>query len=105
MSGKIAFRMQLLPGRAEEYKRRHDAIWQEMVALLQGAGIRDYSIHLDDVSGMLFAVLWRADDHRMDALPANPVMQRWWAHMADLMQVNEDGSPVVVALPTVFHLP
>lgn len=105
MSEKFAFRMQLLPGMAAEYTRRHDAIWPKLQALLKTAGIRDYSIHLDEANGMLFAVLWRADDHRMESLPDDPVMQRWWAYMADLMQVNADGSPVVVPLPTVFHLP
>lgn len=101
---KIAFRMQLRPGNAAEYKRRHDALWPELEALLRAAGIRDYSIHLDEGTGGLFAVLWRRLDHGMDALPADPVMQRWWAHMADLMEVNPDASPRVVPLPTVFHL-
>ena len=34
----------LKPGMKEEYKRRHDAIWPEMVALLKAAGIRNYTI-------------------------------------------------------------
>lgn len=102
---KHAFRMQLNPGAAEEYRRRHDAIWPELAALLHQAGVRDYSIHLDKESHALFAVMWRAEDHGMDALPDHPVMQRWWAHMADLMQTNPDGSPVVVPLVPMFHLP
>ena len=44
---KYAFKMKLNPGMAAEYKRRHDAIWPELVALLKEAGISDYSIHLD----------------------------------------------------------
>jgi L-rhamnose mutarotase len=31
-------------------------------------------------------------------------MRRWWAHMADIMETNPDGSPAVVPLETVFHL-
>ncbi|PIL13773.1 hypothetical protein P775_27810 [Puniceibacterium antarcticum] len=53
----------------------------------------------------MFAVLWRHDDHGMAALPGHPVMQKWWAHMADLMEVNADHSPKVVVLETMFHLP
>jgi L-rhamnose mutarotase len=102
---KIAFRMQLKPGAAAEYERRHDAIWPELVTLLKDAGIADYSIFLDDATGALFAVLWRTDDHRMDALPGQEAMQRWWAYMADLMETNPDQSPVVVPLRRVFHLP
>ena len=101
---KIAFKMFLHPGKEAEYKKRHDAIWPELVALLKESGIRDYSIHLDWETNILFAVLWRADDHKMDALPDHVVMQRWWAHMADIMRSNADNEPIVVPLDTVFHL-
>ena len=102
---QIAFRMQLNPGQAGEYERRHDAIWPELVSLLKETGISDYSIFLDESDGSLFAVLRRAEGHRMDQLPANEAMRRWWAHMADIMATNPDGSPVSVALRRVFHLP
>ncbi|WP_299815555.1 L-rhamnose mutarotase [uncultured Jannaschia sp.] len=104
MSGKHAFAMKLLPGREAEYRRRHDAIWPELVELLRDAGVSDYSIHLDRETSTLFAVLWRTDDHGMDALPDHPVMRRWWDHMADIMETNLDGSPLARDLETVFHL-
>ena len=102
---KYAFRMQLHPGMQDEYRRRHDDIWPELAALLKDAGISDYSIHLDRATGILFGVLWRSDNHRMDALPAQPVMQRWWAYMADIMETGPDNAPVAVPLEPVFHLP
>ena len=101
---KVAFRMKVHPGREEEYRRRHDAIWPELAALLRAAGVSDYSIHLDRETGTLFGVLWRRDGHGMDALPGHPIMRRWWEHMADIMETNPDGSPVAVPLETVFHL-
>lgn len=105
MMQKHAFRMMLKPGMAEEYRRRHDAIWPELVALLKEAGIVDYSIHLDPQTHALFGVLWRRDDHGMDELPAHPVMRRWWAHMADIMETHPDNQPVAVPLVLMFHLP
>lgn len=102
---KHAFTMKLNPGMAGEYKRRHDAIWPELADLLHQAGVRDYSIHLDEETNTLFGVLWRRTDHTMDALPNHPVMQRWWAHMADIMATNPDNSPVSTDLKLVFHLP
>lgn len=102
---KYAFRMMLKPGMAQEYRRRHDAIWPELAELLRAAGIRDYSIHLDPETDALFAVLWRRDNHGMDDLPGHPAMRRWWAHMADLMQTHPDGQPVAVPLIPMFHLP
>lgn len=101
---QIAFTMRLKPGHAAEYQRRHDAIWPELASLLRASGVRDYSIFLDAATGTLFAVLRRTDGHAMDALPQHPVMRRWWAHMADLMETQADASPVAVPLLPVFHL-
>lgn len=101
---KYAFRMRLNPGMAAEYTARHDAIWPELVTLLKDAGVSDYSIHLDEENDLLFGVLWRTDDHRMADLPSHPVMQKWWAHMADIMETRADNEPVAVRLKTVFHM-
>lgn len=101
---KYAFTMKLNPGMRDEYIRRHDEIWPELVVLLREAGVRDYSIHLDEATGTLFGVLWRRRDHTMDALPDHPVMQRWWAHMADIMQTHPDNRPVDTPLLNVFHM-
>ena len=101
---RYAFTMRLNPGQRDEYKRRHDEIWPELAGLLKQAGVANYSIHLDEQTDILFAYLERGADHDMDALPAHPVMQRWWAHMADLMATHPDNSPVAVPLVEMFHL-
>ena len=75
------------------------------MALLKDAGISDYSIHLEHATGGLFGVLSRTDDHAMDALPTHPVMQRWWAYMADIMETGAGNAPVAVPLVPMFHLP
>lgn len=102
---EYAFRMRLNEGAEDEYRRRHDAIWPDLVGLLRQAGISDYSIHLDPETRILFGVLWRTDDHGMEALPASPIMRRWWDHMADLMETHPDGAPVATPLVPMFHMP
>ncbi|TIQ82536.1 L-rhamnose mutarotase, partial [Mesorhizobium sp.] len=37
-------------------------------------------------------------------LPKHPVMQRWWAEMADIMETKPDNEPVAVPLETMFHM-
>ena len=101
---KYAFKMQLNPGKAAEYQKRHDAIFPELVDLLHAAGVKDYSIHLDEATNTLFGVLWRRKDHTMDQLPATEVMQRWWAHMADIMATNDRNEPILVDLRPVFWM-
>jgi L-rhamnose mutarotase len=100
----IAFRMTLHPGQADEYRRRHDAIWPDLVAALKAAGVVDYRIYLDETTHHLFAVLTRRLDHSMAALPETPVMRRWWAMMADIMDAGPDRAPETVSLTEVFRL-
>ena len=102
---RASFKMKLKPGFEAEYKKRHDEIWPELLSLLKDAGVSDYSIHLDEDSNTLFGVLWRKDDHTMDALPGKAVMKRWWAHMSDLMETKPDNEPVAVPLTPIFHMP
>jgi L-rhamnose mutarotase len=100
----VAFRMVLNPGQAAEYKRRHDAIWPELVRALGDAGVIDYRIFLDEETSQLFAVMTRRVDHGLDALRDAPVMRRWWAMMADIMRTEEDLEPVTTPLEPVFRL-
>ncbi len=102
---RIAFKMKLHAGQAEEYQRRHDELWPELADLLRATGIRDYSIFLDKETHALFGVLDIKQPVYLDALPGHPVMQRWWAYMADIMETHPDGSPVSVSLQEVFYLP
>ncbi|WP_116130732.1 L-rhamnose mutarotase [Tropicimonas sp. IMCC34043] len=102
---QIAFAMQLKPGVAAEYQKRHDEIWPELVAALKDAGISDYSIFLDEATGTLFAVQRRTADNGADALPGLEVVQKWWAWNAPLMEVHPDNEPVARPLRRVFHLP
>jgi L-rhamnose mutarotase len=100
---EIAFTMQLKKGFEQEYKKRHDEIWEELSTTLHEAGIRDYTIYLDESTGILFAVQRRIDGHTIDSLPELPIMKKWWAFMADIMEVNSDNSPISVPLTCVFR--
>ncbi len=99
-----AFKMQLKPGYAAEYKRRHDAIWPELQAVLAEAGVRDYSIFLDEETNTLFAFQRLEDDYDEASIPAHPVVQRWWAYMADIMETHPGKKPVATPLREVFHM-
>ena len=99
-----AFKMKLKPGVAAEYKKRHDEIWPELAAELRAAGVSDYSIFLDEETLTLFAVQKLSDGNTAAALPALPIVCKWWDYMAPLMEVHSDQSPVAKPLREVFHL-
>lgn len=101
---RVALTMKLKEGRTDEYKKRHDAIWPELEALLKGSGISDYAIFLDEATHVLFATLKVEDKAALDLLPEQEVMQRWWKYMSDIMDCNKDNSPVTSPLKEVFYL-
>jgi L-rhamnose mutarotase len=106
MATRVAFKMKLKEGRSEEYKKRHDEIWPELKELLSQSGIHDYSIFLDEETNTLFAVhKLRQGATSANDLGSNPVVQRWWAMMADIVDTQADQSPVTVPLKEMFHLP
>jgi L-rhamnose mutarotase len=50
-------------------------------------------------------VLKVTDTLNLDQLPEQPVMQKWWTYMKDIMETHADHSPVSIPLQEVFHLP
>jgi L-rhamnose mutarotase len=102
---RLASKMQLHKGFEAEYKKRHDEIWPELAQLLAETGVSDYYIFLDETTNSLFATLLVSDESKLSDLPSHPVMQKWWAYMKDIMESNEDNSPVSIPLKEVFYLP
>ena len=102
---RVAFKMKLFKGNETEYGKRHAEIWPELKALLKKAGVKEYSIFLDEETNILFGYLTIADISELDKLPHDPVMKKWWAFMKDIMETNGDNSPVNIPLKEVFYLP
>lgn len=99
---RIAFCMTLYPGKEEQYRKRHDQIWPEMVRVLKAAGVSNYSIFLLDTT--LFAYAEIEDIDKWNDLPNQDVVKKWWAYMKPLMETNPDSSPVSSFLKEIFHL-
>lgn len=99
-----AFKMYLKPGCEEEYERRHNAIWPELKKLLQDSGVSDYSIYWDRETNILFATQKTSGESGSQDLGDNPIVQKWWAYMADIMETNPNNSPVSIPLKEVFYM-
>ena len=101
---KNVFKMKLHPGYKEEYIRRHNKIWPELKELLTKSGIRDYSIYFDEETNLLIGVQYLTEDSSSGELGSDPIMQKWWKYMADIMETNPDFSPVVTPLKLLFYM-
>ena len=89
---RVCFRSSVQPALMDEYRRRHAAVWPEMLRALKDAGWNNYSLFLAE-DGLLIGYL-ECDD--FDAVRARmalaDVNARWQAEMATLFE-NTDQAP------------
>ena len=100
---RYAWKARILPGMREEYIKRHDEIWPEMLALLREAGIRNYSIWMTD-SGDLFGYYECAlgAEHAARVQRESPIVDRWNICMKDVMVMDMD--PITGAQPLMTEV-
>ena len=96
---RFAFKMYLKSGCEHEYERRHAAIWPELVQMIKDAGVSNYSIFWDKDTNILFGYQeCEGEGSSQDTDDVDPITQKWWDMMADIMEVNPDNSPVTIPL-------
>ncbi len=87
---RYAWKALLKDGMLEEYKRRHREIWPEMKAVLEEAGIVNYTIW--NVGNELFGYYecTKGIGHAARVQAESPVVDRWNEYMADVMTMETD---------------
>lgn len=96
--------MKLKTGCKEEYKKRHDNIWPELLEELSLFGLSDFQIFWDKETDILFASYLQEKEANKKTQPGGDVQRKWWDYMKDLMDVNQDNSPVTTPLEEVFYM-
>jgi L-rhamnose mutarotase len=101
---RIGFVMRLLPGAEPDYRRRHAAVWPEMLAELKAAGASNYSIFLD--GDRLFGYLEVEDLARFQQhMNDSAVNARWQADMGVLIDpLTDPETGFHRQLDELFHL-
>lgn len=99
-----AFKMYLKDGYEAEYEKRHNEIWPELKQLLKENGVSDYTIFWDKQTNELFGYQLVSGEGSSQDMGETPIVQKWWAYMADIMETNPDNSPVTIPLKEVFHM-
>lgn len=99
-----AFKMKLYEGMAEEYEKRHNALWDKMKDMIHEYGGKNYSIFLDKDTNILFGYIEPEDEDKWNKSADTEICRKWWHYMADIMETNPDESPVSTDLKQVFHL-
>lgn len=110
---RVAQLVELKPGQEQLYREMHAEVWPEVVAALQRANVRNYSIFLADVCGKrcLFSYFeYTGSDFEADmaTIAADPTTREKWWPITDNCQVRLPGTPSGQQwLPAemVMHLP
>ena len=101
---RVGFTMQVLPGKEAEYRRRHAAVWPDMLDALRSAGARDYSIFIRGSDLFAYLVVDDFDAFRA-SMAASPVNARWQSEMASLIDpLTDPATGFHQRLDEVFHL-
>ena len=103
---RICFVLQVKPDRLEEYKRRHESVWPEMLDALRETGWHNYSLFLRP-DGMLVGYLETRDfESARRGMAAREVNARWQASMAEFFEgtAGKKADEAMRPLEEVFHL-
>ncbi len=99
---RFAWKARVLPGKLSEYVRRHDEIWPEMTAVLNEAGIRNYTIW---TTGEELFGYYECDsvEHAAKVQATSPVVDKWNEYMKEVMVMEIDpNTGTAVQLRQVF---
>ncbi len=102
---RVCFQLQVDPAKIDEYRRRHEAVWPEMLVALESTGWHNYSLFLRD-DGLLIGYFETPDLQKaLDGMAATDVNARWQSEMAEFF-LDLEGAPDTgfLRLTEVFNL-
>ena len=103
---RVGFVLIVRSDRLDEYKKRHEQVWPEMLEALQETGWHNYSLFLRE-DGLLFGYLETPDFERaLAGMAEKDVNTRWQSEMAPFFEALEGRRPDegMLQLEEVFHL-
>jgi len=103
---RVCFLLQVKKDRLDEYRRRHERVWPEMLKALRETGWHNYSLFLRD-DGLLVGYLETPDfDAALKGMASQPINEAWQAEMGPFFERLEGQRPdqAMFTLEEVFHL-
>ena len=101
---RLCFTFELHEGAEDEYKRRHDAIWPELVSAIKEAGLSNYSLFRRGTQVVAYV---EADPDVATAFAlvgASEHNARWSEWFEDLIVNLTDAKGQLISLQEVWHL-
>ena len=91
---RIFFTFEIYPGMEDEYKKRHDEIWPELVEAIQDAGIKNYSLFRRGTTIYAYGECHPTVATACGKVVATDVNARWakWFEDVIVSLVDDDGN-------------
>jgi L-rhamnose mutarotase len=104
---RVGFLLKVKPDRVEEYKKRHQAVWPDMLDALRRTGWHHYTLFMRD-DGLLFGYFETPKDFQAAraGMGEEEVNTRWGESMNPFFEELGDALPEegMLELEEVFHL-
>jgi L-rhamnose mutarotase len=101
---RYCFTFEIRPGSEEEYKRRHDEIWPELVAAIKAGGISNYSLFRRGTQVIAYCECEPDAATAFAKVGANEANARWSEWFEDIIVALTDEDGNLFAADEVWHL-
>jgi L-rhamnose mutarotase len=101
---RLCFTFEIYEGQEGEYKRRHDEIWPELVEVIQGSGLKNYSLFRRGTQIVAYVEAHPDVATAMAQVAASEHNTRWSVWFTDVIVslVGDDGELQI--MEEVWHL-
>ena len=87
---KYAWKGMIKEGALDEYIKRHDEIWPEMVEVLKAAGIKNYTIWNVGCEMFGYYECEKGVEYAAKVQAESPVVAKWNEYMKDILILEMD---------------
>ena len=101
---RLCFTFQIKPGTEDEYKRRHDEIWPELVRAIQESGFTNYSLFRRGLQVIAYAGCVPDVTTAFGKLGSYEVNTRWSAWFEEIIEQLTDENGELFRADEVWHL-
>ena len=101
---RLCFTFEIRPGTEDEYKRRHDEIWPELVEAIKTAGMANYSLFRRGTTIVGYAECEESVAASFTKLGPLDVTRRWAEWFREIIVSLTDESGNLYRLDEVWHL-
>jgi L-rhamnose mutarotase len=101
---RLCYTFDLTPGMEEEYERRHNEAWPELLEALKDSGFSNYSLFRRGLEVIAYVECEPSFEQAMARLARTEVSGRWNVYIRSLMTRSVDPDGRFFTVREIWHL-